>query len=84
MSKATRRMVKFGILAFTVFMIIQMSTTSVDGIVDFNRPRTIKPGYEDAFTHTVRNYKSQRFTITVSFNETVPVDYTLHVFCTNR
>ncbi|NHJ87310.1 MAG: HEAT repeat domain-containing protein [Asgard group archaeon] len=85
MSKATRRLVKFGILAFTVLIITQITTSmNVDGIVDFDRPRTIDPGYTDAFTHSIRNYKNQRFTITVTFNETVDPSYTLQVFCVNR
>ncbi|MBN1331027.1 MAG: HEAT repeat domain-containing protein [Candidatus Heimdallarchaeota archaeon] len=85
MSKATCRLVKFGILAFTVLMIAQITTSmNVEGIVDFDRPRTIDSGYVNAFTHSVRNYKNQRFTITVSFSETVPQTYELHVFCTTR
>ncbi|HUT80385.1 MAG TPA: HEAT repeat domain-containing protein [Candidatus Bathyarchaeia archaeon] len=85
MSKATRRLIRFGILAFTVLMITQLTTAmNVEGIVDFDRPRTIDPGYANAFTHSIRNYKNQRFTITVTFNETVPQTYELHVFCTTR
>lgn len=54
------------------------------GITDFDRPRTIAPGYSVAFTHTVENFKNQKFSIEIEFNETVPDDYVLNVFCTTR
>ena len=85
MSLPSKRIAKLGVLAVTILMIMPVvSSTMVKGIVDFDRPRTIDPGYNDAFTYTVENYKNQRFSVTVTFNETVDEDYVLNVFVTNR
>ncbi len=85
MSKAIRNLTKINLLVFTILIITPfLSSALVLGITDFDRPRTIEPGYDLAFTHTVENFKNQKFTIEIEFNETVPEDYVLNVFCTTR
>jgi hypothetical protein len=61
-----------------------ISTSLVSGITDFDGPRTIDPGYTDAFTYTVDTFKNYRFTINVEFNETVQPTFLLNVFITTR
>ncbi|MHA1122897.1 MAG: HEAT repeat domain-containing protein [Candidatus Heimdallarchaeota archaeon] len=85
MSKVTERMAKIGFLAILMIMIAPIISSSfVSGLVDFDGPRTIDPGYVDAFTYTIDTFKNYRFTIEISFNETVLPSYVLNVFVTNR
>ncbi len=85
MSKATARITKISLFAILVIMIAPViSTTLVQGIVDFDGPRTIDPGYEDAFTYTIDTFKNYRFTVVVGFNQTVLPSYLLNVFVVTR
>ena len=85
MSKVTERMTKIGLLAILMIMIAPVISSSfVSGLVDFDGPRTIDPGYVDAFTYTIDTFKNYRFTVDISFNETVDPSYTLNVFFTTR
>lgn len=85
MSKVTKRMTKIGLLAILMIIIAPVISSSfVSGLVDFDGPRTIDPGYVDAFTYTIDTFKNYRFTVEVSFNETVDPSYTLNVFVLNR
>lgn len=85
MSKVTEKMTKIGLLAILMIMIAPVISSSfVSGLVDFDGPRTIDPGYVDAFTYTVDTFKNYRFTVDISFNETVDPSYTLNVFFTTR
>jgi len=85
MSKVTERITKIGLLAILMIMIAPVISSSlVSGIVDFDGPRTIDPGYVDAFTYTVDTFKNYRFTIDVGFNETVLPSFVLNVFVTTR
>jgi len=85
MSKVTERTAKIGLLAILMIMIAPVISSSfVSGLVDFDGPRTIDPGYVDAFTYTVDTFKNYRFSVDVSFNETVDPSYTLNVLFTTR
>ncbi|NHJ40626.1 MAG: HEAT repeat domain-containing protein, partial [Asgard group archaeon] len=84
MNKVARKYLKFGMLVFTFIIISQLTIPLVSGVIDTDRPRTIRPGYQQAFIYTVRNYKNQRITTTIFFNETVPDGFTVHVFITTE
>ncbi|NHJ33635.1 MAG: hypothetical protein FK732_12310, partial [Asgard group archaeon] len=85
MSKVTKRITKIGLLTILAIMIAPVISSSlVMGIVDFDGPRTIDPGYIDAFTYTIETFKNYRFTVDVRFNETVDPSFTLQVFVTTR
>ncbi len=85
MSKVTERMTKIGLLAILMIIIAPVISSSfVSGLVDFDGPRTIDPGYTDAFTYTVDTFKNYRFTVDISFNETVNPSYTLNILFTTR
>ena len=85
MSKVTERMTKVGLLAILMIMIAPVISSSfVSGLVDFDGPRTIDPGYDVAFTYTIDTFKNYRFTVDISFNETVDPSYTLNVIFTTR
>lgn len=84
MNKVARKYLKYGILVFTVIIISQLTIPLVAGVIDTDRPRRIEPGYQRAFIYTVRNYKNQRITTTLFFNETVPDGFTIHVFITSE
>ncbi|NHK32926.1 MAG: HEAT repeat domain-containing protein [Asgard group archaeon] len=84
MNKVARKYLKFGMLIFALIIVFQLSIPFVAGVIDTDRPRTIQPGYTNAFIYTVRNYKNQRVTLTIFFNETVPDGVTIHVFVTTE
>ncbi|MBK5114003.1 MAG: HEAT repeat domain-containing protein [Candidatus Heimdallarchaeota archaeon] len=81
MSKATERITKISLIAILMIMIAPaISASLVSGIVDFDGPRTIDPGYTDAFQYTIDTFKNYRFTVLVEFNETVNPSFLLNVF----
>jgi hypothetical protein len=71
-------------LVFALIVVFQLSIPFVAGVIDTDRPRTVRPGYANAFIYTVRNYKNQRVILTIFFNETVPDGVTIHVFVTSE
>lgn len=84
MNKTTSKLIKLTFFAFTLICVSGLSTTFVLGVIDYDQPNTVQNGYTDAFTHSVNNYKNQRFQITPFFNQTVNPTYELHVFCVRR
>ena len=64
MSKRLKRMSRISLFAFIFIIFVSLfATQSVLGIADFNQQRKIPPGYQDAFTHTINNYKNQKFSV---------------------
>ena len=85
MSKVTERITKIGLIIFLMTVIAPIISASfINGIVDFDGPRTIDPGIDDAFTYTVNSFQNYKITVDVSFNETVSPTYTLYVVVTSR
>ncbi|MHA1737477.1 MAG: HEAT repeat domain-containing protein [Candidatus Heimdallarchaeota archaeon] len=64
MSKRLKRMSRISLFAFiTIIFVSFIASQTVLGITDFDQQRKIPAGYEDAFTHTINNYKNQRFSV---------------------
>ena len=60
MSKRLKRMSRISLFAFiTIIFVSFTASQTVLGITDFDQQRKIPAGYEDAFTHTINNYKNQ-------------------------
>ncbi|MHA1879753.1 MAG: HEAT repeat domain-containing protein [Candidatus Heimdallarchaeota archaeon] len=84
MIKTLKRMSRVYIFTFALIFITAASTYTAMGATDFKGIKSIKPGLNNAFRYSIRNFKNQRFTISVFFNETVPTSYWLLVFCIDR
>ncbi|MHA1188117.1 MAG: HEAT repeat domain-containing protein, partial [Candidatus Heimdallarchaeota archaeon] len=63
MSKRLKRMSRISLFAFITIIFVSFISQTVLGITDFDQQRKIPAGYEDAFTHTINNYKNQRFSV---------------------
>ncbi len=81
----TKKVLRISILAFILLLATSIiSTTLVMGLTDFDQSKQLQDGYEEAFTHTVENYKNQRFTIEITLEETVSNNSIVYVFVVPR
>ena len=81
MNTRLRKVLRVSMFAFTLLFATSFIATACMGISDFEKSKQLQNGYEDAFIHTVENYKNQKFALEVEFGETVPSDYEVYVFC---
>ncbi len=85
MSTELKKVLRINMLAFTLLLATSIiSSTLVMGLSDFDQSKQLQHGYVDAFTHTVENYKNQRFTLEITLGETVTNDSTIYVFVVPR
>ncbi|MHA1124822.1 MAG: HEAT repeat domain-containing protein [Candidatus Heimdallarchaeota archaeon] len=86
MSKRLKRLSRISLFAFIFIIFVSLfASSSVLGITDFNKQRKIQEGYSGAFTHTVSNYKNQRFKINLTVLDlNVAPDALVHAFVIYR
>jgi len=86
MSKRLKRMSRISLFAFIFIIFVSLfASSSVLGITDFNKQRKLQSGYDEAFTHTVNNYKNQRFSINITILDiNIAENATAYVFVIYR